>query len=111
MVGAEQLMDLGAQALDRRYSSCHGCRSSLVLGRSREPTPVAHLHQRPDATHVFGQEPREDDAVVLIIVGPQGPRTPHPRTLTTVVSQLIRSGWSVGAPGWAWACRRRSGLL
>src|SRR5215210_9605384 len=52
MVGAEQLMDLGAQALDRRYSSCHGCRSSLVLGRSREPTPVAHLHQRPDATRV-----------------------------------------------------------
>ena len=49
-VGAEQLMDLGADALDRRYSSCHGCRSSFVLGGSREPTPVAHLHQRPDTT-------------------------------------------------------------
>jgi hypothetical protein len=49
-VGAEQLVDLGAQALDRRYSSCHGCRSSLVLGGSREPTPVAHSHQGPDAT-------------------------------------------------------------
>jgi hypothetical protein len=50
MIGAEQLVDLGADALDRRYSSCHGCRSSLVLGGSREPTPVARLHQGPDAT-------------------------------------------------------------
>jgi hypothetical protein len=48
--GSEQLVDLGADALDRRYSSCHGCRSSLVLGGSREPTPVARLHQGPDAT-------------------------------------------------------------
>ena len=48
-VGAEQLVDLGADALDRRYSSCHGCRSSLVLGGSREPTPVARLHQRPSS--------------------------------------------------------------
>jgi hypothetical protein len=49
-VGAEQLVDLGVDALDRRYSPCHGCRSSPVLGGSREPTPVAHLHQEPDAT-------------------------------------------------------------
>src|SRR4030095_10805871 len=50
MPRSEQLVDLGADALDTRYSSCHGCRSSLALGGSREPTPVAHLHQGPDAT-------------------------------------------------------------
>jgi hypothetical protein len=35
---------------DPNSSSCHGCRSSLMLGGSREPTPVARLHQGPDAT-------------------------------------------------------------
>jgi hypothetical protein len=60
---SEQLVDLGADALDRRYSSCHGCRSSLVLGGSREPTPVAHLHQGPDATLTWPTEPDRQAAL------------------------------------------------
>jgi len=47
----EQLVDLCTDGLGGRYSWCHGCRSSFVdLLVSGEPTPVARLHQGPDAT-------------------------------------------------------------
>jgi len=50
-VGREEVMDLCTDGLGRRYSWCHGCRSSFVSWLLlKEPTPVAYLHQGLNAT-------------------------------------------------------------
>ena len=50
-LAVEGSVDLGADGLGGRYSWCRGRGSSFVLWNgSKEPTPVARLHQGPDAT-------------------------------------------------------------
>ena len=50
-VRSEQIIDVGADALQRRYSCGHGCGFLSLLARLREePTPAVYLHRGPDAT-------------------------------------------------------------
>jgi len=50
-LGGEQVVNVGADALDGGYSGGHGCGFLSLLGRLREePTPVVYLHRGPDAT-------------------------------------------------------------
>jgi hypothetical protein len=63
--------------------------------RSAKQLPSASITGHPTTAVLplgFRQEPREDDAVVLIVVGPQPPRTPHPWTLRHPRSLAVANG-------------------
>ena len=50
-IGGEQVVDVGADALDGGYSCGHGCGFLSLLARLREePTPAIYLHRGLDAT-------------------------------------------------------------